>query len=68
MLIQRTKNEILISLPKSIKTDELQEVIDFISFKKIVSKSKAKQSEIDKLSKDVKKGWWPQNKKRFINL
>jgi hypothetical protein len=66
MLIQRTKNEILISLPKSLKTEELQEVLDFLNFKAAISNSKAKQSDIDKLAKEVKKGWWTRNRKKFI--
>lgn len=66
MLIERTNNEVIIRLPSYVNTEGLQQLIDYLTYKELASKSKAKQSEVDKLSKDVKKGWWNKNRKRFI--
>ena len=36
--------------------------------KEVISKPKVKQSDVDKLAKEVKKGWWAKNKARLIKL
>ena len=66
MLIERTSNEVIIRLPSYVDTEGLQKLVDFLSYKEATAKSKAKQSEVDKLSKEVKKGWWKKNSNRFI--
>ena len=55
MIIERTEKEIIIKLPASMDIDELQNFINYLQFREITSKSKAKQSDIDKLVKQVKK-------------
>jgi hypothetical protein len=67
MLIERTQNEVIIRIPASVKTDELQDVLDFIRYKEITSKVKVSQKEVDKLSRDVNKKWWAKNKKRYLS-
>ncbi|HRJ83126.1 MAG TPA: hypothetical protein PLV21_14640 [Cyclobacteriaceae bacterium] len=66
MVIERTKNEIIIRLPSSIDTDGLQDLINYLTYREATEKSQAKQSDVDKLAKDLKKGWWSKNRKRFI--
>lgn len=66
MLIERTESEIIIRLPSFVDTSELQRLVDFLSYKEATSKSKAKQSDVDKLAKEIKKGWWKKNRRRFI--
>ena len=66
MIIERSNNEIIIRIPSYVKTEGLQQIIDYLTYNEATSKSKAKQSEIDKLSKEVKNGWWKNNKSRFI--
>lgn len=66
MLIERTSNEVIIRLPSYVDTEGLQRLIDYLSYKEATSKSKAKQSDVDKLAKEVKKGWWKKNRNRFI--
>jgi hypothetical protein len=58
MLIERTDKEVIIRLPASVSIENLQRLIDYISYTEATSKSKAKQSDIDKLAKEVKKGRW----------
>lgn len=66
MLIERTDNEVIIRIPSYADTNDLQKLIDFISYKEVTAKTKAKQSDIDKLVTTVKKGWWKKNKSRLI--
>ncbi len=40
---------------------------DVVSKREAVSKSKAKQSDVDELVKEGKEGWWKKNKERFAN-
>jgi len=66
MLIERTQCEVIIRLPVSVNTKNLQRLIDYLSYLEIASKSKAKQVDVDKLAKDVKKGWWKENRSQFV--
>jgi hypothetical protein len=66
MLIERTSSEVIIRLPSYVDTEGLQRLVDYLSYKEATSKSKAKQSDVDKLAKEVKKGWWGNNRSRFI--
>jgi len=66
MEIERTSKEVIIRLPSYVDTDGLQRLVDYLTYKEATAKSKAKQSDVDALSKDVKNGWWANNKKRFV--
>ncbi|WKZ60207.1 MAG: hypothetical protein QY309_01735 [Cyclobacteriaceae bacterium] len=66
MVIERTKNEIIIRLSSVIDTEELQNLINYLTYREATEKSKARQEDVDKLAKDIKKGWWNKNRKRFI--
>lgn len=66
MLIERTDREVIIRLPSHVDTEGLQRLIDYLSYKEATSKSKAKQSDVDKLAKAVKKGWWAKNRNQFV--
>lgn len=66
MLIERTADEVIIRLPSYVDTEGLQRLVDYLSYKEATSRSKAKQSDVDKLAKEAKKGWWTENRSRFI--
>lgn len=66
MYIERTKNEVIIRLPSYVNTDGLQRFIDYLCYIEATAKSQAKQSDVDKLAKEVKKGWWKKNRSKFI--
>ena len=66
MLIERPSNEVIIRLPVSVDTTGLQRLVDYLAYKEASANSKATQEQVDKLAKDVKKGWWKKNRKRFI--
>ncbi len=66
MYIERTNKEVIIRLPSYVNTEGLQQFIDFLCYKEATAKSKAKQKDVDKLARDVKKGWWNKNRSRLI--
>ena len=67
MLIEQTnKNKITITVSSSVDSFGLQRVIDYVKYLEATAKSKAKQSDIDKLADEVNADWWAKNRKRFI--
>ena len=66
MVIERTSKEVIIRLPSYVDTKGLQRLVDYLTYKEATAKSKAKQSDIDALAKEVKKGWWANNRSRFV--
>lgn len=53
MIIERNKKEILVRLSAQTNTSDLQEMLDFLEYKELVSKSKATKTEIEELTKQV---------------
>jgi hypothetical protein len=66
MIIERTKDEIIIRLPGNIDIDELQDFTDWFRYKELTRKSKARQSDVDSLVKEIKKGRWNSRKEMLI--
>jgi hypothetical protein len=66
MVIERTKTELIIRLPSFVDTDGLQDLINYLTYKEATDKSQAKQADVNKFVKSIKKGWWKQNKKRLM--
>ncbi|MEO7121191.1 MAG: hypothetical protein ABIY62_08840 [Ginsengibacter sp.] len=67
MLVERLNNDkIVITLPSTVDSFSLQRLIDYVKYLDATSKSKAKQSDIDKLADEINASWWSKNRKRFI--
>jgi hypothetical protein len=66
MEIQRTKDSITFTLPANMDALELQQIIDYLSYKEATANSKANQEEIDKIAEESKATWWEENKSKFI--
>ena len=67
MLIERTNNkQITITVSSTVDSFGLQRLIDYEKYLEATAKSKAKQSEIDKIADELNYSWWTKNKKRFI--
>jgi hypothetical protein len=66
MLVERVDNEVIVRLSGSIDTTDLEEMVDYLRFKEITSKSKATQDEVDSFVKEIKKGRWESNRKRLL--
>jgi hypothetical protein len=67
MIIERANNnQITITVSSSIDSFGLQRLIDYTKYLEATSKSKAKQTDADKLADEVNDSWWAKNRKRFI--
>ena len=67
MLIERnTKDQITITVSSSLDSFGLQRLIDYIKYLEATSKTKAKQSAVDKLADEVNTSWWERNRDRFL--
>ncbi|MBK6340207.1 MAG: hypothetical protein IPO64_07185 [Bacteroidetes bacterium] len=65
MTIERTNNEIIFRLPNNINLDDLQDFADYFQYRTIANKSKASQTEVDNLVKEIKKGRWDKTRKQL---
>ena len=66
MIIKRTsRNKLAITISSDFENDGLQRLIDYVKYLEATTKSKAKQSDIDKLAEEVDRKWWAKNKGRF---
>lgn len=68
VVIERTDKEFIIKLPLDVDPKDIQSVLEYFSFIDIVSRSKADQEAIEKLSKTVKAGWSGEKKEKLSNL
>jgi hypothetical protein len=55
MILERTKKEYLVRIPLNVDLTELQDMLDYINYKELSSKSAAKQSDVDALSNVINK-------------
>ena len=65
MVIERTKDEVIIRLSASINTDDLQDFLNYIRYKELTSTFKVSQEEVNQLSTDIKSSWWDVNKEKL---
>ena len=66
MIIERTAEEVIIRLPSYADASGLQRFVDYLTYKEATALSRAKQSDVDSLAKEVKAGWWAKNRSRLI--
>jgi hypothetical protein len=66
MVIERTAEEIIIRISSSMNVDDIQQLIDYLTYKQIASKSQATQKGVDLLVANVKQGRWAQRRNAFI--
>jgi hypothetical protein len=65
MLIERTNKEVIIRLPASVNTDDLQDFVDYARYKELTATIKVSQKEVNRLADKVNKDWWAKNRKRI---
>jgi len=66
MIIEKTKNQILIKVSPKVDPFGFQRIMDYLEYLEITSKSKAKQSDADKLANEINNSWWEKNKNNFL--
>jgi hypothetical protein len=67
MRLEKEKDEIVIRIKEgTLDPDLLQDFIEYIESKSIVSNSQATEEDIDNISTEMKNEWWKENKDRYI--
>ncbi len=66
MIVESINNETVIRVPNSIGFDFIQDFIDYLSAKSILSKSKAREDEIEQLAEEAQEQWWKAHKSKFL--
>ena len=62
MILESTKDEILIRLPANINVSELQTMLDYLKYQELTANSSAKKSDAENLSKKANKSMWQRVK------
>jgi len=65
MIIERTTNEFVIRFPFTTNSERMQDMMDYLRFKKLTADYCVAQSEVDRLAKDINMNWWKQNQSKF---
>lgn len=66
MLVERTTKEVIIRLPASVDTEDLQDLLNYARYKELTSNFKTDQKEVDKLAKEINSKWWTKNRGKLI--
>ena len=66
MLVERTKKEVIIRLPASVNTEDLQDFLNYARYKELTAGFKVDQKEVDKISSQINSKWWAKNKAKVI--
>lgn len=68
MVIERTKEEVIIRLPASVDTDDLQDFLNYARYKELTSKFDTLQEEVNKLANEINVNWRKQDKAKPGNV
>ncbi len=66
MLIERTDKEVIIRLPASVDTEDLQDLLNYARYKELTANLKVSQKEVDKLASSINAKWWTKNRNKLI--
>jgi len=66
MLVERTSKEVIIRLPASVDTEDLQDFLNYARYKELTSNFRTDQKEVDKIASDINAKWWAKNKKKLL--
>lgn len=65
MQIQNTIDNLVITIPKGIiPPNEIQDFLDYLRYRELVSQSKATETEIEELCEDINEGIAQRNAER----
>ena len=64
MLVERTSKEVIIRLPASIDTEDLQDMLNYARYKELNSNLKVEQEDVDKLASQINSKWWAKNRNK----
>jgi len=68
MIIEKGNKEFIIRIPETVDTEEIQDFVNYVRYKELVSKAKkVDQSVVDQLTEEINKNWWTENRSRLLN-
>ena len=62
MILERTKDEILIRLPANIDVSELQTMLDYLQYLELTANSSATETDVESLAESANKSMWQKVK------
>jgi len=62
MILERTKDEILIRLPANIDVSELQTMLDYLQYLELTANSTATETDVESLAESANKSMWQKVK------
>ena len=66
MLVERTTKEVIIRLPASVDTEDLQDFLNYARYKELTANFKTDQKVVDKIANEINAKWWTKNKSKLI--
>lgn len=66
MVIERTSKEVIIRLPASVDTEDLQDILNYARYKELTANFKVEQEEVDKLANQISSKWWSKNRNKLV--
>ncbi len=66
MLVERTNKEIIIRLPSSVDTEDLQDFLNYARYKELTANFKTDQKKVDKIANKINAKWWAKNRNKII--
>ena len=66
MLVERTTKEVIIKLPASVDTEDLQDLLNYARYKELTANFKTDQKEVDKIANEINTKWWTKNRSKLI--
>ena len=66
MLVERTRKEVIVRLPATVDTEDLQDFLNFARYKELTADFKVDQKEVDKLAEQINAKWWAKNKSKLV--
>ena len=66
MLVERTSKEVIIRLPASVDTEDLQDMLNYARYKELTSNFKVEQEDVDKLASQINSKWWAKNRNKLV--
>ena len=66
MLVERTTKEVIIRLPASVDTEDLQDLLNYARYKELTANFKTDQKEVNKIANESNAKWWTKNRSKLI--
>lgn len=66
MLVERTTKEVIIRLPASVDTEDLQDLLNYARYKELTANFMTEQKDVDKLANEINAKWWTKNRSKLI--